>query len=203
VWRNWCSAYRWRERAAGYDNYTDKLKQAELMKAPAASTGTKVRLTFEDEVAPAAEVDSSRYIEGTITREFINGDPIFTLDNITYGIGLSSTQGAGPITGTVVGSEVVFAFTGMNGYVPNYDGAFDADEKPLHANEWIQRPNETLWEKNSEYKIGGATDIQIEKRSALVYLVLDASISLDTTRIGQIRDEVNTFINLIYDRINQ
>jgi hypothetical protein len=32
VWRNWCSAYRWRERAADYDNYTDKLKQAELRK---------------------------------------------------------------------------------------------------------------------------------------------------------------------------
>jgi hypothetical protein len=32
VWRNWCSAYRWRERAADYDNYTDKLKQAEFRK---------------------------------------------------------------------------------------------------------------------------------------------------------------------------
>jgi hypothetical protein len=32
VWRNWCSAYRWRERVADYDNYTDKLKQAEVRK---------------------------------------------------------------------------------------------------------------------------------------------------------------------------
>jgi hypothetical protein len=32
VWRNWCTAYRWRERAADYDNYTDKLKQAERRK---------------------------------------------------------------------------------------------------------------------------------------------------------------------------
>jgi hypothetical protein len=32
VWRNWCSQFRWRERAADYDNYTDKLKQAELRK---------------------------------------------------------------------------------------------------------------------------------------------------------------------------
>jgi hypothetical protein len=32
VWRNWCSQFRWRERAVEYDNYTEKLKQAELRK---------------------------------------------------------------------------------------------------------------------------------------------------------------------------
>jgi hypothetical protein len=32
VWRNWCSQFRWRERAADYDSYTDKLKQAEVRK---------------------------------------------------------------------------------------------------------------------------------------------------------------------------
>ena len=32
VWRNWCGQFRWRERAAAYDNYTEKLKQAELRK---------------------------------------------------------------------------------------------------------------------------------------------------------------------------
>ncbi|MDR0456248.1 MAG: hypothetical protein LBH20_06155 [Treponema sp.] len=32
VWRNWCSQFRWRERAADYDGYLEKLKQAELRK---------------------------------------------------------------------------------------------------------------------------------------------------------------------------
>jgi hypothetical protein len=32
VWRNWCSQFRWRERAADYDGYTDKLKQVEKRK---------------------------------------------------------------------------------------------------------------------------------------------------------------------------
>jgi hypothetical protein len=32
MWRNWSTQFRWRERAADYDNYTDKLKQAELRK---------------------------------------------------------------------------------------------------------------------------------------------------------------------------
>jgi hypothetical protein len=32
MWRNWCSQFRWRERAADYDRYMEKLKQAELRK---------------------------------------------------------------------------------------------------------------------------------------------------------------------------
>ena len=32
VWRNWCTHFRWRERAADYDNYTEKLKQTEFRK---------------------------------------------------------------------------------------------------------------------------------------------------------------------------
>jgi hypothetical protein len=32
VWRNWSTQFRWRERAADYDRYTDKLKQAEKRK---------------------------------------------------------------------------------------------------------------------------------------------------------------------------
>jgi hypothetical protein len=32
AWRNWCNQYRWRERAADYDRYIEKLKQAELRK---------------------------------------------------------------------------------------------------------------------------------------------------------------------------
>jgi hypothetical protein len=32
VWRNWAARFRWRERAAGYDRYLERLKQAELRK---------------------------------------------------------------------------------------------------------------------------------------------------------------------------
>jgi len=32
VWRNWSTLFRWRERAADYDRYIEKLKQAELRK---------------------------------------------------------------------------------------------------------------------------------------------------------------------------
>ena len=32
VWRNWSTQFRWRERAADYNRYTEKLKQAEFRK---------------------------------------------------------------------------------------------------------------------------------------------------------------------------
>ena len=32
VWRNWSNQFRWRERAAGYDSYIEKLKQTEMRK---------------------------------------------------------------------------------------------------------------------------------------------------------------------------
>jgi hypothetical protein len=32
VWRNWSTQYRWKERAADYDRYMEKLKQTELRK---------------------------------------------------------------------------------------------------------------------------------------------------------------------------
>jgi len=32
VWRNWSTQFRWKERAADYDRYTEKLKQTEFRK---------------------------------------------------------------------------------------------------------------------------------------------------------------------------
>jgi len=32
TWRNWCSLYRWRERAADFDRYVEKLKMTEMRK---------------------------------------------------------------------------------------------------------------------------------------------------------------------------
>jgi hypothetical protein len=32
MWRNWSTQFRWRDRAEGYDRYTERLKQAELRK---------------------------------------------------------------------------------------------------------------------------------------------------------------------------
>ena len=43
VWRNWCCKYRWRERAADYDRYIERLKQGEIRKTIEAQ-GEKQRM---------------------------------------------------------------------------------------------------------------------------------------------------------------
>jgi hypothetical protein len=169
------------------------------MRTPLLSNGTQVLMTFDVPGTDHSDAEgSSKYLKGTITRT----GTTYAFGSITYSSGLGSTQGAGPITGTVNGSEVTFAFTGMNGYDPVTDGAFDpVTQKPLNAKQWTMTSSQTQWVVNPEYKIGGGTNTQVEKRSAIIYLVLDASTSLDTTQIGHIRSAVNNFINSIYDRV--
>jgi hypothetical protein len=179
---------------------------------PLRSSG-KVRLTFVTDEAPNAEVDSQRFIEGTITGTETGAGLEFTLSDIIYGEGLSSitgerlgsTEGVGPITGDLNGSEISFAFTNMTGFDPGSDDVENSQGKPLYAQQWLTSTSggTTSWRVNSEYTIGGASDPHTEKSSALIYLVLDASNSLNTTQIGTIREAAIGFINLLYNRLNQ
>jgi uncharacterized repeat protein (TIGR02543 family) len=165
------------------------------MKTTLLSNGTKVRMTFDVSGTGTSDAaGSSKYIEGTITRTGTGANLAYTFTNITYGGGLGSTQGTGPISGTINGSEVTFAFTGMSGYNPATDEST--------AKQWTMTSGTTDWQVNSEYSISGATDIQIEERSAIIYLVLDASTSLNSTQIGQIRSAAVEFINSLYDQLN-
>jgi uncharacterized repeat protein (TIGR02543 family) len=165
------------------------------MKTTLLSSGTKVRMTFDVTGTGSSDAAaSSKYLEGTITRTGTGANLTYTFGSITYGGGLGSTQGTGPITGTINGSEVTFAFTGMSGYDPATDEST--------AKQWTMTSGTTEWQVNSEYSISGATDVQVEKRSAIIYLVLDASTSLNNTQIGQIRSATIEFINSLYNRLN-
>ncbi|MDR2053882.1 MAG: hypothetical protein LBP80_10765 [Treponema sp.] len=70
VWRNWCSQFRWRERAADYDNYTDKLKQAEFRKTIEAQ-GEKHRAVTGKMLAVVEKkldlMDPADLTQGTVT----------------------------------------------------------------------------------------------------------------------------------------
>lgn len=177
------------------------------------SNGDKVRLTFESEEDPVAGEKSSRFIQGTISSTGIGANLTYVFHNTTYGSGLGSIEGEGPITGTIVpddpndpnDSEIVnFAFIGMIGYNPEHDGAFNpVDERPPHANQYFMDVGTNTWRLNSEYKIGGATEVETVKRSVLIYLVLDASTSLKTEDFDHtdpIRGAAIKFIDAIYDK---
>ncbi|MDR0558223.1 MAG: fibronectin type III domain-containing protein [Treponema sp.] len=165
------------------------------MKTTLLASGAKVRMTF-DVTGTSAEdaAAASKYIEGAITRTGTGSNMTYTFSGITYAGGLDSDQGAGPITGAINGPEVNFTFTGVSGYDPSVDEA--------KAKQWTQSPNTTAWQVNSEYDVGGATDTRIERRSSIIYLVLDSSRSLNTTQIGQIRNAAINFIESLYNQLN-
>jgi hypothetical protein len=165
------------------------------MKTTLLASGTKVRMTFD--VTGTNSMDgaaSAKYIEGTITRTGTGESLVYRFEDIKYEGGLGSAQGVGPITGSRNGPEVNFTFTSVTSYDPSTDKS--------KAKQWLMGPNATAWQVNSEYDVGGETDTQIEKRSSLIYLVLDSSKSLSTTQIGQIRSAAKDFITSLYNQLN-
>jgi uncharacterized repeat protein (TIGR02543 family) len=166
------------------------------MKTTMLPSGTKVRMTFDIiNTDSASAAGSSRYLEGTITSTGTGANMVYTFNNITYGWGLGSTQGAGPIVGVLNVPEVIFSFSGMTGYDPSVDS-----EQMIK--QWTMPPEESSWHINREYNTSGATNTQVEERSAIIYLVLDSSSSLNETNIEQIRGAALEFIESLYERLN-
>ncbi|MDR2743440.1 MAG: fibronectin type III domain-containing protein, partial [Treponema sp.] len=166
-----------------------------MMKTTLLPSGTKVRMTFDVTGMEAADAElSSKYIEGNITRTGMGTNIKYTFNDITYAGGLGSEQGMGPITGVRNGSEVNFAFTGVEGYDPSTD-----DES--NTKQWLMSSGETEWQRNSEYSAAGATTTDIESLSSIIYLVLDSSTSLESGDIERIRSAAVTFINSLYSQL--
>jgi hypothetical protein len=70
VWRNWCSAYRWRERAADYDRYMDHLKQGEARKTIEAQGEKHRAITGKMLLVVEKKLDlmhPSELTQGTVT----------------------------------------------------------------------------------------------------------------------------------------
>jgi hypothetical protein len=93
------------------------------------------------------------------------------------------------ITGTVNGSNIEFLFRNIEGY----DAANDT------VQQWTKPPEgSTSWQRNSEYDVAGSTTTS----TVFVQLILDASTSLEDSQITQIRNAVDQFIEILYDRVN-
>ncbi|MDR0563054.1 MAG: hypothetical protein LBG73_10250, partial [Spirochaetaceae bacterium] len=145
--------------------------------------GTIVRMTFDIlgiNPTPAQAEQSTRWIEGTLN--FAGGT--WTLDNIRYSSGMTSSNDVTTLTGTVSGPKVVFVFENLTGYNSSTDA----------PKQWTRTPGAPSWQINSEYNAAGSTTTTIEKRTALIYLVLDASTSLSDDQVGQIRTAAKNFI---------
>jgi hypothetical protein len=144
--------------------------------------GTVIRMTFDN--AANAEA-ATRYIDGTLAYDSATGR--WSLTNIQYSSSLASESGA-EIRGVVSGDTVSFTFKEISGYDPRTDT----------AKQWTKAPGSSSWQINSEYSASGSADTTVD--TMFVYLVLDASTSLNSSQITQIRTAVNSFIDTLYDR---
>ncbi|WP_010253193.1 hypothetical protein [Treponema primitia] len=153
--------------------------------------GTIIRMTFDNSgTGSSAASGSTKYFEGTLT--YAGG--VYSLTNITYADGFGSAEGAGPITGTINGSEINFVLNNFQGY--------NRDNKD-YVKQWTKKETDTLWQRNSEYSVGSAVAYTFDRRSAIIYLVLDASTSLASSDISQIRSAAVSFINSIYSQYHE
>jgi hypothetical protein len=162
--------------------------------------GVKVRMTFDvGGTTSAAAAASQRYIDGTVNET--GGSYTFT--DITYGSGIVSDAGAGPLAGMIISGEVHFTFnniaifdpdTGKNvPYIPE-------EGDVIKPRQWLINPGYQNWVHNSEYDSSGAGASTVDKSSAVIYLVLDNSTSLGTDDIAQIRTAAINFVNSLYDQ---
>jgi uncharacterized repeat protein (TIGR02543 family) len=172
----------------------------------------KVRMTFDvSGITAAAAAASQRYIDGTINET--GGS--YTLTNITYGPGIDSDAGAGPLAGVIINGEANFTFNNITILDPETGEKVPylppgGDDDVIRPRQWLINPGYTNWVHNQEYKPGNASDSTVDKRSAIIYLVLDNSTSLkpDDGRpveyfIAQIRDAAINFVNSLYNRYHE
>lgn len=144
--------------------------------------GTKIRFTLDD-VEDAAE--SEFYIEGVYKR---NGTER-TLQNVVYH-GVKSSSGS-TISGDVSGVYVTFSFEG-----------FEIIEPPVtmylkDIRQWEYIASNAQWQKNSEFGQAGDIETIVDKKSAVIMLVLDCTTSLGDSDFGQMKDAATNFIRLL------
>jgi hypothetical protein len=148
-------------------------------------SGTKVRMTFDITSSNPTSADAAasvKYIEGTVIASGNN----YTFTNITYGEGISSDAGTGPITGTISGTTVKFLFRNITGYNYSADG--------YKTKQWLWNSGTSSWQINSEY-----TTEKADFGNTVIYLVLDCSTSMSWENINNIRLYVKSFIQKIYN----
>ena len=164
------------------------------------TNGSRVRMTFDvTGTNPASMAVSQRYIEGTISR---SGN-VYTLTNIIYGGGISSDAGIGPLNGTVSGTQLEFVFNNITIFDSGTEETISYSPQANQTKQWYTTGASSTWNYNDAESVSASSSTTtVERRSAIIYLVLDCSRSLTESQIGDIKTAAINFINSIYNRYN-
>jgi uncharacterized repeat protein (TIGR02543 family) len=148
--------------------------------------GNKIRFTF-DNVTDAA--NSNLYIEGIFTRS----GTARSLQNVVYQ-GMTSSSGT-TVNGEVTGVYVYFTFE-------NTKTASGVDVSMSNVQQWEYIASQTRWQKNSEFGREGDTETVVDKKSAVIMLVLDCTESLvagGANGFNLMKTAAKNFINVLVD----
>lgn len=146
--------------------------------------GTKIRFTWD--CADANHVtDSKYYIEGIYRR---NGDER-TLENVVYK-GISSSSGT-IITGERNSTDKKIAFT-FNDII---ECGFDSQD----IMQYTYLPS-GKWQKDSEFGQKGDIEPIVDKKSAVVMLVLDCTTSLGSDDFRRMKNAATDFIKILTNK---
>jgi formylglycine-generating enzyme required for sulfatase activity len=156
--------------------YSESSTKSISLKIPGQPNGTKIRFTF-DNISNAA--NSTMYIEGTY--QFSDK----SLQNVTYN-GISSLSGA-TVAGTVDGIFVTYTFEDIK-------LTSGADLPTNHIKQWAYVSATSIWQVNSEFTPDDNTTTIIDRKSAVIVLVLDCSSSLGS-QFATMQSNANKFIN--------
>jgi hypothetical protein len=154
------------------------------LRPPTQGNGTLIRMTFDSGVT---NPDSSQVY---FTGAYNYNAGAYTLTNIEY-------HG---ITGSVI--SITGSRSGMgpiNYHFDNFSLTSGAQITPAYIQQWIKGPNDS-WNRNSEYDQSNTVTSSTTKSSAVIYLVLDSSKSLNESQIASIRNAAKNFIDVLYNK---
>jgi formylglycine-generating enzyme required for sulfatase activity len=156
--------------------YNESSTQSISLKILGQANGSLIRFTFDD-VSDAA--NSTVYIEGTFS--FVDNK----LNNVTYA-GCSSASGS-TVNGVVEGPFVTYTFEDVK--------QTSGENLPAgHIQQWRYIPATSTWQINSEFTPDGNTEIIVDRKSAVIMLVLDCSSSLGN-QFATMQTNANAFID--------
>ncbi|MDR2659541.1 MAG: SPOR domain-containing protein [Spirochaetaceae bacterium] len=154
------------------------------LSAPAYPVGTQLRITFDGYTADA----SDRYIDAYVSWDEANKSYILA---ITEQTGMKLADNKRRIEGRR--DEIGIDYTMM------------LTDEFLESNvqQWYIQPGEEAsgWMQNSEVVTSKTADFTYERKSEIIYLVLDSSSSLNEKDITSIRSAIGVFINRLYDAL--
>jgi cell division protein FtsN len=154
------------------------------LSTPAYPIGTKLRITFDGYEAEA----STQYIDA---RVLLDENTRYYILNVTEQSGMRLTDEKPRLEGK------------RNEAGIDYTMILTDEFQESKVRQWYIQPGEEAfgWMQNSEFATNKTADFTYERKSEIIYLVLDCSSSLNEKEIDSIRSAIGVFINRLYSAL--